>query len=149
MHPVIFLNRSDTRATVLSDLIDICSLPRQHADIRVPHAVSGRPFVSALRFSSSVMVLKSSLCYLGKMRSVRACAAVATDGSRSLGRICVFACVFHKNERARRSRAGLEERAVCSGRLKRKGDTLLPLLEHAVAYLNEFHVRFNVGLQIL
>ena len=42
-----------------------------------------------------------------------------------------------------------EEQAVCSGRLKRKRDTLLPLLEHAIAYLHEFRVRFNVGLQIL
>ncbi len=41
------------------------------------------------------------------------------------------------------------ERAVCSGRLKRKRDTLLPLLEHAIAYLHEFRVRFNVGLQFL
>ena len=37
-----------------------------------------------------------------------------------------------------------EERAVCSGRLKRKRDTFLPLLEHAIAYLHEFRVRFNV-----
>jgi hypothetical protein len=37
--------------------------------------------------------------------------------------------------------------AVCSRRLKR--DTLLPLLEHAIAYLHEFRVRFNIGLQIL
>ena len=42
-----------------------------------------------------------------------------------------------------------EEQAVCSGRLKRKRDTFLPLLEHAIAYLHEFRVRFNVGLQIL
>ena len=42
-----------------------------------------------------------------------------------------------------------EEQAVCSGRLKRKRDTFLPLLEHAIAYLREFRVRFNVGLQIL
>ncbi|MGA7925169.1 MAG: hypothetical protein WCA20_04125 [Candidatus Sulfotelmatobacter sp.] len=42
-----------------------------------------------------------------------------------------------------------EEQAVCSGRLKRKHDTFLPLLEHAIAYLHEFRVRFNVGLQIL
>ena len=42
-----------------------------------------------------------------------------------------------------------EEQAVCSGRLKRKRDTFLPLLEHAIAYLPEFRVRFNVGLQIL
>ena len=39
--------------------------------------------------------------------------------------------------------------AICSGRLKRKRDTLLPLLEHAIAYLNEFRVRFNVGVQFL
>jgi hypothetical protein len=44
---------------------------------------------------------------------------------------------------------GLEERTVCSGRLKRKRDTLLPLLEHAIASLNEFRVRFNVGVQFL
>src|SRR5580700_5857121 len=31
-----------------------------------------------------------------------------------------------------------EEKTVCSGRLKRKRDTLLPLLEHALAYLSEF-----------
>ena len=42
-----------------------------------------------------------------------------------------------------------EEQAVCSGRPKRKRDTFLPLLEHAIAYLHEFRVRFNVGLQIL
>jgi len=42
-----------------------------------------------------------------------------------------------------------EEQAVCSGRLKRKRDTFLPLLEHAIADLHEFRVRFNVGLQIL
>ena len=42
-----------------------------------------------------------------------------------------------------------EEQAVCSGRLKRKRDTFLPLLEHAITYLNEFRVRFHVGLQIL
>ena len=42
-----------------------------------------------------------------------------------------------------------EDQAVCSGRLKRKRDTFLPLLEHAIAYLHEFRVRFNVGLQIL
>jgi hypothetical protein len=41
----------------------------------------------------------------------------------------------------------VEERAVCSGRLKRKRDTFLPLPEHAIAYLHEFRVRFNVGLQ--
>ena len=45
--------------------------------------------------------------------------------------------------------SGFEERTVCSGRLKRKRDTLLPLLEHAIAYLNEFRVRFNVGVQFL
>jgi hypothetical protein len=37
-------------------------------------------------------------------------------------------------------------RAVCSGRLKRKRDTLLPLLAHAIAYLNEFRVPFHVGV---
>ena len=42
-----------------------------------------------------------------------------------------------------------EEQAVCSGRLKRKRDTFLPLLEHAIAYLHEFHMRFDIGLQIL
>ena len=42
-----------------------------------------------------------------------------------------------------------EEQAVCSGRLKRKCDTFLPLLEHAIAYLHEFRVRFNVGAQFL
>ena len=42
-----------------------------------------------------------------------------------------------------------EEQAVCSGRLKRKRDTFLPLLEHAIAYLHEFHMRFNVGVQFL
>jgi hypothetical protein len=42
-----------------------------------------------------------------------------------------------------------EERAVCSGRLKRKRDTFLPLLEHAIAYFHEFRVSFNGGLQIL
>jgi hypothetical protein len=42
-----------------------------------------------------------------------------------------------------------EEQAVCSGRLKRKRDTLLPLLKHAIAPLHEFRVRFHVGLQIL
>jgi hypothetical protein len=44
---------------------------------------------------------------------------------------------------------GVEERTACSGRLKRKRDTFLPLLQHAIAYLHEFRVRFNVGLQIL
>src|SRR6266699_3446726 len=34
------------------------------------YAVGGRPSLSDRRFSSSVMVLKSSLCHLGKMRSV-------------------------------------------------------------------------------
>src|ERR1700678_729843 len=34
------------------------------------YAVRGRPSLSDRRFSSSVMVLKSSLCHLGKMRSV-------------------------------------------------------------------------------
>jgi hypothetical protein len=42
-----------------------------------------------------------------------------------------------------------EEQAVCSGRLERKRDTFLPLLEHAIAYLHKLRVRFNVGLQIL
>jgi hypothetical protein len=42
-----------------------------------------------------------------------------------------------------------EEQAVCSGRLKRKRDTFLPLLEHAIAYLHEFRVRFHVGFEIL
>ena len=42
-----------------------------------------------------------------------------------------------------------EERAVCSGRLKRKRDTFLPLLEHAIADLHEFRVRFHVGVQFL
>ena len=42
-----------------------------------------------------------------------------------------------------------EEQVVCSGRPKRKRDTFLPLLEHAITYLHEFRVRFNVGLQIL
>ena len=39
--------------------------------------------------------------------------------------------------------------AICSCRLKRKRDTLLPLLEHAIAYLIEFRMRFNVGVQFL
>ena len=34
------------------------------------YAVRGRPSLSDRRFSSSVMVLNSSLCHLGKMRSV-------------------------------------------------------------------------------
>jgi|HubBroStandDraft_6_1064221.scaffolds.fasta_scaffold161199_3 hypothetical protein len=34
------------------------------------YAVRGRPSLSNRRFSSSVMVLKSSLCHFGKMRSV-------------------------------------------------------------------------------
>jgi hypothetical protein len=42
-----------------------------------------------------------------------------------------------------------EEQAACSSRPERKRDTFLPLLEHAIAYLNEFRVRFDVGLQIL
>jgi len=75
-----------------------------------------------------------------KPRSVLACAAVARDGSRSLGRIC---------SRVRRSGAALEERTVCSGRLKRKSNTLFPLLEHAIAYFHEFRVRFNVVAQFL
>jgi hypothetical protein len=41
----------------------------------------------------------------------------------------------------------LEEQAVCSGHLKRKRDTFLPLLEHTIAYLHEFCVRFHVGTQ--
>jgi hypothetical protein len=40
-------------------------------------------------------------------------------------------------------------RACCSGRRKRKRNTLLPLLEHAVAYVNEFRVRFHVGVYFL
>jgi hypothetical protein len=36
MHPVIFLDHSDARATVLSDLINVGSLHQSHADIRVP-----------------------------------------------------------------------------------------------------------------
>jgi len=40
-----------------------------------------------------------------------------------------------------------EEQAVCSGCLERKRDTFFPLLEHAIAYLHEFRVRFDVGLQ--
>jgi RNA repair, ligase-Pnkp-associating, region of Hen1 len=43
----------------------------------------------------------------------------------------------------------VEKKAVCSGRLERKRDTLFPLLEHAIAYLHEFRVRFNVGVQFL
>jgi hypothetical protein len=39
MHPVIFLDHSDTRATVLNDLIDVGSLHQPHADIRVPYRV--------------------------------------------------------------------------------------------------------------
>jgi hypothetical protein len=42
-----------------------------------------------------------------------------------------------------------EQQAVCSGRLKRKRDTFLPLLEHAIAYLLEFLVSLNVGAQFL
>jgi hypothetical protein len=42
-----------------------------------------------------------------------------------------------------------EEQAVCSGRSKRKSNTFLPLLEHAIAYLPEFRVRFHIGLQFL
>jgi hypothetical protein len=34
MHPVIFLDHSDARTTVLSDLIDVGSLHQPHADIR-------------------------------------------------------------------------------------------------------------------
>jgi hypothetical protein len=59
----------------------------------------------------------------------------------------VFAGVFHAMS-ARRTGADLEERTVCSG-LKRKRNTLLPLLEHAIAHLIEFRVRFNVGVQFL
>ena len=36
-----------------------------------------------------------------------------------------------------------EEGMACSGGLKRKRDTLLPLLEHAITYLHEFRVRFS------
>ena len=39
--------------------------------------------------------------------------------------------------------------AICSDRSKRKSNTLFPLLEHAIAYLNEFRTRFNVGVQFL
>ena len=42
-----------------------------------------------------------------------------------------------------------EERKVCSDRVKREHDTFLPLLEHAIAYLTEFRVRINVGVQFL
>ena len=50
---------------------------------------------------------------------------------------------------ARVSGAGLEGRTVCSGRLERMRHTLLPLLEHAMTYLNEFRVRINLGVQFL
>jgi hypothetical protein len=43
---------------------------------------------------------------------------------------------------------GLGEQAICSG-LKRKRDTFLPLLEHAITYLHEFGVRFHVGVYFL
>ena len=33
-----------------------------------------------------------------------------------------------------------KETAACSGSLKRKRHTLLPLLEHAIAYLHEFRM---------
>jgi hypothetical protein len=39
----------------------------------------------------------------------------------------------------------LKSRRFAQGALKRKGDTFLPLLEHAIAYLNESRVRFNAG----
>jgi hypothetical protein len=40
----------------------------------------------------------------------------------------------------------VEEGTVCSGRPKRKRDALLPLLEHAIAYLHKFRVRFHIGV---
>ena len=36
MYPVIFLDHSDTRTIVLSDLIDVGSIHQPHADMRVP-----------------------------------------------------------------------------------------------------------------
>ena len=45
--------------------------------------------------------------------------------------------------------AARKERVVCSGRPKRLRNTLLPLLEYAIAYLHEFRVRFHVGAQFL
>jgi hypothetical protein len=72
MCAAIFLDHCDTRTTVLIDLIDIApSINRMliYAARRL-YAIRGRSSLSDRRFSSSVMVLKSSLCHLGKMRSV-------------------------------------------------------------------------------
>jgi hypothetical protein len=74
---------------------------------------------------------------------------------RCMREICT--CSVRGGRRPARKRASsdptvlpvAEEQGVCSGSLKRKRDTFLPLLEHAIAYLHEFRVRFNVGLQIL
>ena len=41
------------------------------------------------------------------------------------------------------------KRTVCSSPFKRKRDTLLPMLEHAIAYLTEFLVRFHIGVHFL
>ena len=75
-------------------------------------------------------------------RSVRGYAGKATEASD------VFPGVFHPMNTLR-SRADLEEWAVCSRPFKRERDTLLPLLDHAIAYLNELGVRFHVGAQFL
>lgn len=47
------------------------------------------------------------------------------------------------------AQAELEERTICSHDLKRQHDTLIPLLEHAIAYLHELRVRFHIGAYFL
>jgi len=42
-----------------------------------------------------------------------------------------------------------EKRTVCSGHPKQKRGTLVALLEHAIAGLNEFRVRLYVGVLFL
>lgn len=59
MHPVIFLDHSDARATVLRDLIDVGSLHQPHADIRVPEAV-GRTW-AAVSVGPKILLLSDGL----------------------------------------------------------------------------------------
>ncbi len=47
----------------------------------------------------------------------------------------------------RRSGVDSEGRATCSRRLKRLDDALLPMLKHAIAYLDEFRMRFHISVE--
>jgi hypothetical protein len=69
---VILFDHLDTGAVVFRDLVDVGPFHQAQTDVCMPQAVGGsRPaFAVDLRFSSSRIVLKSSRCHFGKMKSV-------------------------------------------------------------------------------